>query len=457
MPTPDKVEPRTVLISSRIDELGSSRRAAFRAVHDEGWIPLLYETEPLAWLAAQRHARRKGQQPVQHVMQDNEIERLTMNSLLNTADHFIGIYGTSLGEPSPQLSGLRPIEYEFVRFLVGHVLGNENANEERLADMFRSNPSPAGFRAARDKLRRAVRSIYDESSDYHKVFRKRMALYLKKPPSDVSPPSSMYAIINKLRRAVPGEQICFFTSEFEQVASGAVVYCRPSSHLYVKIRLQIQQWRLNGDLPNTSRPQGGEFSFEVVSREHVGAVLHVVRSIFYEGYNVRKLSLGMNEQAERVMHVTVKPYLHARGDLREQLNTHYGCEVRDCPNPHAVKPLSGDVAIRQLEMIVADRPGMLARALAALALLDMQVLEIRMEDAEHSGGPGRGPRNHVWVTFEESRGSEVKKDKSMLHDFQLPDDRQFKLDFIAADLASQPGFYSVILTNMASNASRAQS
>jgi hypothetical protein len=133
-----------------------------------------------------------------------------MNSLLNTADHFIGIYGTSLGEPSPQLSGLRPIEYEFVRFLVGHVLGNENASEERLADMFRSNPSPAGFRAARDKLRRAVRSIYDESSDYHKVFRERMALYLKKPPSDVSPPSSMYAIRLQVGPSCIADQVLTF-------------------------------------------------------------------------------------------------------------------------------------------------------------------------------------------------------------------------------------------------------
>lgn len=88
-------------------------------------------------------------------MQDNENERLTMNSLLNTADHFIGIYGTSLGEPSPQLNGLRPIEYEFVRFLVGHVLRSQNASDEWLADTFRSNPSSAGFRAAREKLRRA--------------------------------------------------------------------------------------------------------------------------------------------------------------------------------------------------------------------------------------------------------------------------------------------------------------
>lgn len=266
----------------------------------------------------------------------------------------------------------------------------------------------------------------------------------------------MYAVINRLRQFVPGEQICFFTSEFEEVASGAVVYCRPSSDLYAKIRLQIRQWRLSGDLPNTSRPQGGEFSFEVVSREHVGAVLHVVRSIFYEGYNVRRLTLGMNKRAERVMHVTVEPYLHARGDLLEQLNTLYSCEVRDCPNPHAVEPLSGRGAMWRLEMIVADCPGMLARALAALALLDMQVLKIEMEDAEQSVGPGRGPRNHVWVTFEESPGSEVKKDRSMHHHFKLPDDRQFKLDFIAADLASQPGFYSVILANIASDVSRAQ-
>jgi hypothetical protein len=278
-----------------------------------------------------------------------------------------------------------------------------------------------------------------------------MALFLKEPPSDVPTSSLMYSTIHRLRRSASSKNIHFFTSRIAEFESGAVVYWRPSSHLYVKIRRQIQRWA-DCRLPSATRLQGGEFALQVESEADVGYVLHVVKAIFYEGYNVRMIRLGLRSDGVRVMNMVVAPYLHAGKGLIEILRDIYHCRVRSCERDdvNKVDPHSERGPLGQLEIIVADRPGMLARALAALALLEMQVLDIQQCDVDPSKGPGRGPRNHVRVVFKKSKKSGVRKGVTIDKDFRYPRDSQFALDFIAADLASQPGFYSVILTNIPS-------
>lgn len=448
----NRIQTRTVLISSRIDELGSSRRAAFRAVHDEGWIPLLYEIEPDEWLAAQRRAFRREDRRIQEPTSKEVNERLTMNSLLNQADHFIGIYGTSLGDPSAGLNGLRPLEYEVVRFLTAHVLRKSGKRHDSMEDVFRKSATPEGFHAARENLRRVLAAC-KEPGPYREIFRDRMALFLKEPPGDVPASSLMYSTIYRLQRFASDKEVDVFRSRFATLESGAVVYQRPSSHLYLKIRLQIRRWKRNRRLQNIVRPEGDELLLQVKSEPEVGYVLHVVKSIFYEGYNVRTLCLRKKSNGDRVMYARVVPYLHAGNALVENLRNIYYCQVRPCEKiPEALQSHSRRGLAWRLEIIVADRPGMLARALAALALQDMQVIDMQIEDVERTKGPGHGPRNHISVIFKKSGQRRPSLSPRTEKDFSYPQDYAFALDVIAADLSSQPGFYSVVLNQIPAGA-----
>ena len=439
--------PRTVLISSRMDELGSSRRAAFRAVHDEGWIPLLYEIEPDEWLAAQRRTSNKEEDPDQESQRKSVNERLTIKNLLQPADHFIGIYGTSLGDPSAQFNGLRPLEYEILYFLMAHVLRRQGQKLDSLADIFRQSTTPEGFRAARTRLRDALVGIRKNSSDYHKVFCERMALFLKEHPSDVPASSLMYSTLHRLYRSSSRSRVKFFKSGITTLPTG-VVYWRPSSQLYLKIRLQIQQWRRNQSLPSISRQQqGGEFGLKILTNEGLGFVFNIVKAIFYEGYNVRKLRLGMEKNGDRVIYMKVAPYLHAGKDLITNLTQKYSYIVEPVGKKFpALRPLPSQGQRWRLDILVADRPGMLARALVPLAHFDMQVLDIRIGIKKSKMGV-RGPHNRIQATFKRSKIGQ-RKGEVIDKGLQRPKNPQFALDFIAADLTSQPGFYSVILSSV---------
>lgn len=436
-----------------MDELGSSRRAAFRAVHDEGWIPLLYEIEPDEWLAAQRRTSNKEEDPDQETQRKSVNERLTIKNLLQPADHFIGIYGTSLGDPTAQFNGLRPLEYEILYFLIAHVLRRQGKDLDALADIFRQSTSPEGFRAARNRLRDALVGIRRKSSDSHKVFCERMALFLKEPPSDVPASSLMYSTLHRLYRSSSRSRVKFFKSGITTLPTG-VVYWRPSSQLYLKIRLQIQQWRRNQSLPSLSREQGPEFCMKIVTRPNLGFVFNIVKAIFYEGYNVRKLRLGVEPDGDRVMHMKVGPYLHAGNDkeLITNLSEKCNCVVERAGKIPVLPPLPSQGRRWRLDIILADRPGMLARALAPLAHSEMQVLDIRI-DVDKTKMGVRGPRNLIEVTFKKAKRGQ-RKGEVIDKGLQLPKDPQFALDFIAADLTSQPGFYSVILSTIQSKSHR---
>lgn len=456
MPNRSSTDDRTVLISSRIDELGSSRRAAFRAVHDKGWIPLLYEIDPAEWLAAQGRGSEAARL-TQQAYEKECNERLITNSILNAADYFIGIYGTSLGDPSTHLGGLRPLEYEILRFLDIHMARETGEKLDWLEVIYRPSCSPGVWAALRKRLSDALTNIGDPLSPYHKVFRERMALFLKEPPSDVPASSLMYSTIFRLHAVTSGESkkrkesqksegIVFFRSRKYQLSGGAVVYFRPSSHLYLKIRLQIQRWRNEAHLVRASRPGGNEVLLEIRTKPSVGEVLHAVKSIFYEGYNVRYIRLGKKTNGARALYVRAAPFLHAGGDLVKTLEKTYHLDVRPYKEvPATLRDFSSRGNTWKLDIIVADRPGMIARALAALAILDMQVLGIGIHDFTPKNAAAPGPLHYVWLIFRRSKRAVPNKPAGK--DFQYPENAQFRLECIAADLKSQPGFYSVMLTN----------
>jgi hypothetical protein len=442
--------PRTVLISSRIDELGSARRAAFRAVHDAGWIPLLYEVEPYEWLAAHLPASPGQSRILQesHVQRLNE--RLSMDALLEKAEHFIGIYGTSLGDPSPQLCGLRPLEYELLRFLYTHAFPGDDS----LRWLFSVGSSPETCQKARLELRRALADVSKEGTKYHTVFNERVALFLKIPAGDVPASSQLYETIFNLSHKKSAGPVHLFKSKLMPLPNGGTVYWRPSSRLYLKIRTQIRHWSTNVSAESGNNSDSKPtYWIKVWSLDRLGFALDVAEAVFYAGYNVLHVLMGREREGSetRVMYVEVEPYLNGPpvetllADLyykhRYEVELHEG--MPEQPLPH----LCTEPAWR-LEAHVADRPGMLARVLTALALIERRILNITIEHVPSNEGSSAGARNEVTIIFYQpaqlDRNDKRKSFRNQSRDSDLPDSELYlATDFVAAELTSIPGFYSV--------------
>jgi hypothetical protein len=440
-----------VIISSRLDELGSSRRAAFRAVHDEAWNPLLYETEPGEWLAAERRLPNKKEHARREAKRQSANTELTINALLK-ADYFIGIYGTSLGDPSPQFCGLRPLEYEFLRFLMTHVWREQHRSVDTLEQIFQPSDSPDDIDKARGELEKALEEVKIRSSLYYKVFWERMVLFLKQSRSDVPASSLMYSTILRLHRSVCRSRVKFFRSGVTRSNTDVVVYWRPSSHLYLNIRSQIQRWRKDEEKRSRKRKvvrrprRRRAVRLLIGTSEEIGFVLNVAKMIFYKGYTVKELSLGLGEKGkkDRRMYITAAPYLYARKDLRTSLKKKLPyVETTRTPFP-TLAPLPSRGQRWTLKIIVADRPGMLARALAPLVHFDMQALKITVGEINKSTSV-KGPFNLIEITFAKSKLRQ-REGEVIERGFRLPKKPQFALDCIASDLTSQPGFYSVDLS-----------
>ncbi|MCD4652559.1 DUF4062 domain-containing protein [bacterium] len=100
----------TVFISSRINELVSERSVTFRACVEEGFTPLMFETEPI--------------EDVKH----------TIDRMVDAADHFIGIFFHTVGTPQLELKGMTPIEYELAKFIRNKCLENSENNSCKLKE-----------------------------------------------------------------------------------------------------------------------------------------------------------------------------------------------------------------------------------------------------------------------------------------------------------------------------------
>jgi hypothetical protein len=435
-----------------MDELGSSRRAAFRAVHDEAWNPLLYETEPDEWLAAERRIPNKKEHARREAQRKSVNEELTINALLR-ADYFIGIYGTSLGDPSARFCGLRPLEYEFLRFLMTHVWREAHRSLETLAQIFQPSDSPDDIDKARGELRYALGKVTDRSSRYYKVFCERMVLFLKESHSDVPASSLMYSTILRLYRSVSRSHVKLFKSGVTRSDQEVVVYWRPSSHLYLNIRSQIQRWKKDEEKRNRKRKvvsrgrRRREVCLQIGTSEEIGFVLNVAKMIFYRGYTVKELRLGLGEKDrdDRRLYIRAERYLYARQDLLTSLKQKLpDVDTVRTPFP-TLAPLPSRGRRWTLKIIVADRPGMLARALAPLVHFDMQVLKITIGQKTEPMG-AKGPFNFIELIFTKSKLGQ-RKGEVIERGFRLPKKPQFALECIASDLTSQPGFYSVDLSD----------
>lgn len=92
----DKSKTKTkqkVFISSRIEELRHERDTAYAACFERGFLPLMFEVEPIEDL------------------------KLTIDQMVDNADYFLGIYFHTVGSPHFNLMSLTPIEYELCRFI----------------------------------------------------------------------------------------------------------------------------------------------------------------------------------------------------------------------------------------------------------------------------------------------------------------------------------------------------
>lgn len=91
--TAARIPVKNLFISSRMS-LQRERDAAYHAVFDSGYTPLMFEREP----------------------NDVNSKRM-MEVMLDASDVFVGIYEGDIGIASPNLYGHTPMEYEFWRFL----------------------------------------------------------------------------------------------------------------------------------------------------------------------------------------------------------------------------------------------------------------------------------------------------------------------------------------------------
>jgi hypothetical protein len=433
--------PSTVLISSRVDELGAARRAAFRAVHDAGWIPLLYEVEPDQWLTTLLAAPSDEDRNVLKANRARINECVSIDSLLYKAEHFIGVYGTSLGDPSPQLGGLRPLEYEFLRFLEMHVARKEGVPDP-LKHMFPVASSPSNCQDARDSLILALRKLCDPSTIHYAVFVERMAVFLKRHYGDMPASSLMYNTIHKLQSTLPHTLVGGFMATPIELPGGQTVYRRPSSDLYLKIRDRVRAWLERPEPRYAISHQGTPFWVRIRSTDHVGFILAVVDTAFNAGYNVLDVRMGKESPDTRSVYILTAEYLNQQHHERHLLSSleKHGITTKESPSTD-LQPLdSNGGEVWQLETIVANRPGMLARILTALALYHMRVLNVAFPRQNLDDGYSGESRVRIELTFERDS---THADENSNPDQSHLNDPEFALDFIAAELTLLPGFYSV--------------
>ncbi len=105
----------TAFISSRMEELAIERKAAFNATYESNITPLLFEIEP----------PDKGL-------------KAPLDSLVDRADLFVGIYYKSTGIAHDELFHMTPIEYELWRFLeVWRIRSKHGKTKSNLSDDIR--------------------------------------------------------------------------------------------------------------------------------------------------------------------------------------------------------------------------------------------------------------------------------------------------------------------------------
>lgn len=165
-------QPPSVFISSRMEELTMERRAAFEAIYDCGLVPLMFETEP------------------------EDDPRVQINTLVDRADFFLGIYDATLGVPSHDLCGLEPIVYELYRFLERWKIARGKATRRVVRDLD-AEFSPGPRTPQLEALIQGVRG-----SKYADILKDRVLLVCRKSNGDKMVSSRLMEFSYELPRAI---------------------------------------------------------------------------------------------------------------------------------------------------------------------------------------------------------------------------------------------------------------
>lgn len=360
--------PKTVFISSRIEELGGSRRAAFDAVLESGLIPLVFEQFPdrrydEGTLSSAHPAPAKsGLANFRQRVNDRRYEqRAHIDDLLSFADLFIGIYADSMGSRDSFLNGLRPIEYEFVRFML--LASNEGNQQFRIDDYFprvdvtgvngmrqyqthevepktrdimreigrqlsawkygdwlieRVSAQEGDSLAARSvtqlplsngvrrQLQEAVLAMKEELP-YAKLFDQRVRLFEKRYNDDR--PISSHLVRNMMRK--PSVEYRSYSEP--EVGTGRLVHFPNTSHLFRK----TYEWL------SLVAPQGrGGIESSVCcgilvaldTKQHPGYLLRVLQHVYHNGFNVEGICFTTQNRKPGIA-VAISPFHNERGVL----------------------------------------------------------------------------------------------------------------------------------------------
>jgi len=422
---------RTVFISSRIDELASSRRAVYRAVHDGGWIPLLYEAESDDFVIAGR--------PLDDDQSEEEREahmgpfnwKRGVDRLIDRSDHFIGVYADSMGERKRYFLGLAAIEYELLRFVVRH------ANRTDLR-RFDDDGSIGNCHWARDEVGNLLRimaqlggqsgSPVNDAHGYGAVVKNRVAFFTKRYSGD-KPISSVLA---HAMSQLPKKE---FRSERHKSLPKAANLRRTSFlDIYSKVRDQIRVWD-GVDLTLPERPSGAPFLIRIVSRENPGTLSLILNLLYYRGHNVLKIYMGSDAPDPRVVVVKAEPHV-VRGTPGKLISDLEGTFTASLltrmkkPSPHPTPP---DAYALHVE--TANLPGQLYRVINCVSVNDASVINVGMLVTIDKR------RAKIAVTVDPFLSKEAMADaiakKGSKEKLIL-----LQRDSIEADLSSQPGIYS---------------
>jgi hypothetical protein len=179
----------TVFISSRIDELAVERRAVFEAINQVGLVPILYEIEP----------------------RQDTVTRI--NTLIDRADFFVGLYSHTIGEKNRDLLEYYPIEYELIRFLAAF---DRNVKGQ----LFRTRRMEDFNRALEDKaytdklLPRLRKELMAGEGNLFNLFRQRVCLFEKDADGD-------WPVSVRLTKFLEGLERIPFKTEQRRLSEGA--------------------------------------------------------------------------------------------------------------------------------------------------------------------------------------------------------------------------------------------
>lgn len=410
----------TVFVSSRFDELGSSRCAAFRAINDNGCAPNFFEAEDY-------RAKTTARSTTTELASQRERDKALIDRLVDSAECFVGIYAFSLGTRHPQYGNLSPIEYEFLRFVLGRisrekrdaVLGGPSGQQTRVID---ARPALAWTLALCCRRTPDLGEPCEALSDWVKgstwkptiakraqAALQRTLLLLKESSGDrpiMYSLATMACLINMER----------YSSRDSKLNLPVPVYHTPFRELYSKISKAVAGWRSDH---TPARVDRWETTIAISSTPTLGFLADLLNCLYMEFVNVERIEMGYHgSTANRIVRLTVSSSSLSR--LQSSLK-----HVLDRYEPAMLSPRAKLVAHKQeakrhaLEVIVANYPGYILRVLSCVAANRGNVVHVDIRNV----GPEPASRLHATMAIECPAAEEIEQSA------------------IEAELSVRPGIY----------------